>query len=116
MIIFDEDDYRYDTYITYRNIVIYLTLLLLICAILSYYLIYLYYTGDVAHTFNLTNGSFDYMENITGYGNSLYNFSYNVTSMYSYPYNITNVTVSYMNISNQSEINDMMKNATFMLV
>lgn len=62
--LFEEDDYRYDIYCAYRNIAIYLTLIIIACAILTYYLLYLFHTGD-AHMFNLTNESFEYMKNAT---------------------------------------------------
>jgi hypothetical protein len=62
--IFDENDYRYDLYIEYRNIAIYLIILLAACAILFYLLFYTYNTGD-AHMFNLTNESWEYMKNAT---------------------------------------------------
>jgi len=64
MIIFDKDDYRYDIYITYRNIAIYLIVILIGLAILTYSMMYLYNTGD-AQMFNLTNESWSYMKNAT---------------------------------------------------
>jgi hypothetical protein len=51
----------------YRNLIVYLFIVLFIFAILSFYLVYLYNTGD-AQMFNLTDKSWDGYRNSTFIG------------------------------------------------
>lgn len=51
-----------ELYIGYRNLMIYLVIFLIACALCTLYLLYLYQTGD-AHTFNLTEGQWEIMKN-----------------------------------------------------
>ena len=59
----EEIDY-YEIYVGYRNMAIYLTLMIIICALISFYLLHLYSAGD-AHMFNMTNESWSALKNGT---------------------------------------------------